>query len=492
MVLLQILGTLALAIWLTLSTSISASVLNRPWCEWETAHFNIYTDLRHNDATQIANELLEFHYAANVLLSADTTRQTDVNIIIFRNAREFRRELKQTKFIGLMQPSLQEHKILLTTNLRDRAYTKIPFHEYTHHLIKQRIELPIPRWLEEGLAQYLETMVIENDTVEIGKIKRRRILNSLSAIKDLPWSEVLSLDLSHEDTPELSVKYDIAFGLIHYLIHGSQSSEFKPYERIVHLLNDVNLGTNATAKYLNLVNLDQSELFQALYKHFSKPQDLFTYTFTLPEKTVSFRDCLDGIDRDLLIVRSVIKFNLERANDILQRIERQFPGDHRVLSLLAEVHRHDAQLAIDYAKSAYRTKPDSLATNLALANAYVQLCVSADSQQCTDLLKQAETHYRKVLSIDHTRVDAAFGLGSVYLHRGRAGEALNYLRVAYKHSPWSVRVNLQLGEAHRQLGKLRAAEKYIMIAAKWDVNEQRRNLASKLLAQIQQQLENGQ
>lgn len=465
-------------------------MLNRSWCEWATEHFNLYTDLPPNDALQIANDLLKFHYAAGDLLSDNTMRQTDVNIIIFRNAREFRRELKQTKFIGLMQPSLQEHKILLTSNLRDRAYTKIPFHEYTHHLIKLRIELPIPRWLEEGLAQYFETVVIDNNTVEIGQIKRRRILNSLSATKELSWSEVLSLDLSHQNTPELSVKYDVALGLIHYLVHNTESSEIEPNERIVQLLNEVNLGTNALEKFLDLVNLEQAELFDALYKHFSKPQDLFIRSFTVPLKDVSFRDCLDEIDRDLLIARSVLQFNLERANDILQRIERQYPGDYRVLSLLAEVHRYDAELAINYAKAAYRTKPDSYLSNLALANAYVQLCVASDSHSCSDLLKQAETHYRKVLSIDHTRVDAAFGLGSVYLHRGRAGEALNYLRVAYKHSPWSVRVNLQLGEAYRQLGKLRAAEKYIMIAAHWDVNEQRRNLAAKLLGQIQQQLKN--
>ena len=479
----------ALVVWLLPSTSLSASVLNRSWCEWETEHFTLYTDLRHKDAQRIANDLFEFHYAANVLLSNSTTRETDVTVIIFRNVREFRREFKQSKFIGLMQPSLQGHQIILTTNLRDRAYTKIPFHEYAHHLIKLRIEQPVPRWLEEGLAQYFETMVINRDAVEIGEIQRRGILNSLAVAKELPWAELLTLDLSHEKTAELSIKYDVAMGLVHFLVHGNIESEFEPNDRIVQWLNNINRGADALSDFLDLVGLGQEELFDALHTHFSQPQELFTYSTTPPSQQASFQDCLDEIDRHLLIARSVFKFNLERADDILQRVERQYPGDFRVLSLLSEVHRHDTQLAFKYAKAAYRTKPDSRVTNLALANAYVQLCVTNHAPPCNDHLIKAETHYRNVLSIDHTRIDAAFGLGSVYLHRGRPGDAINFLRVAHKRTPWSARVNLQLGEAYRQLGELRAAERYVAIAAQWDDNEHRRNLASKLLTQIKQQLE---
>ena len=464
--------------------------MNRSWCEWETEHFTLYTDLRHKDALRIANDLLEFHYAANVLLSNDTSRETNVNIVIFRNAREFRRELNQSKFIGLMQPSLQEHQILLTTNLRDRAYTKTPFHEYTHHLIKLRIEQPVPRWLEEGLAQYFETIVIDKDSVEIGKVQRRRLLNSLAATKALPWVERLTLDLSHEKTPELSMKYDVSLGLVHFLVHGDIESEFAPNDRIVQWLTNINRGADALSEFLELVGLEQDELFDALHSHFSRPQDTFTLRNSTQTQKASFQDCLDEVDRHLLIARSVFKFNLKRADEILQRVELRFPGDFRVLSLLSEVHRHDTQLAFKYAQEAFRTKPNSYMTNFALANAFVQLCVANHSQPCDDHLDRAETHYRNALSIDHTRVDAAFGLGSVYLHRGRAGDAINYLRVAHKQTPWSARINLQLGEAYRQLGELRAAVRHVTIAAQWDDNEHRRDLASKLLTQIKHQLEN--
>lgn len=465
-------------------------MLNRPWCEWETEHFSLFTDLREKDAQQISNDLLEFHYASNVLLSSKAIRDTKINVIIFRNAREFRRELKQNKFIGLMQPSFQQHQLLLTTNLKDRDYTEIPFHEYAHHLIKIRIERPITRWLEEGIAQYLASMTIKDLTVEVGQIQRRRILNSLAATKDLPWPEVLKLDLSHEKTPELAVKYDVSLGLIHYLVHGTLASELEPKQRIVHLLNDVSNGARSINKFLELVGLKQSELFDALNQHFANTQELLTFDFPPPQQHVEFQDCLNEVDRHLLIARSVLSFNLERASKILQRIERQYPGNFEVLALLSEVHRHDAQIGLKYAEAAYRTKPDSPVTNLALANAYVRLCVDDPSLACNDNLKQAETHYRKVLTFDHSRVDAAFGLGSVYLHRGRTGDALNFLRVAQKQTPWSPRVNLQLGEAYRQMGEFSKAKQYLTIAAEWDENEDRRKVASKLLTQVKKQLDN--
>lgn len=446
--------------------------------------------MRDKDAEQISNDLLEFHYASIVLLSSNAIRSTKINITIFRNAREFRRELKQNKFAGLMQPSFQQHQLLLTANLRDREYTEIPFHEYAHHLIKVRIERPIARWFEEGLAQYLATMNIKDHSVEVGEIQRRRVLNSLAATKDLPWLDTLSLDLSHDQTPELAVKYDVALGLVHYLVHGTFDTELEPKQRIVQLFHAVNKGANAFDRFLELVGLKQSELFDGLQRHFSKTQELLTYKIPVPQQQVKFRDCLDDVDRHLLIARSVLSFNRNRASDILQQIERQYPGDYRVLALLSEVHRHDAAVALKYAETAYRTRPDSPVTNLALANAYVRLCAEDPSQPCIGHLTQAETHYRKVLEFDHRRVDAAFGLGSVYLHRGRTGEALNYLRVAQKQTPWSPRVNLQLGEAYRQLGEFRKAERYLAITAEWDQNEDRRKVALKLLDQVRKQLDN--
>lgn len=472
------------------SIPLSASVLNRSWCEWETEHFSLYSDMRAKDAEQISNDLLEFHYASNILFSSSATRTTKINIIIFRNAREFRRELKQNKFAGLMQPSFQQHQLLLTANIRDRDYTEIPFHEYAHHLIKIRIERPIARWFEEGLAQYLGTMTIHEHKVEVGKVQRRRILNSLAATKERPWSDTLSMDLSHDETPELAVKYDVALGLVHYLIHGTFETELEPMQRIVQIFHAVNKGANAFDKFLDLVGLHQSDLSDTLHRHFSQTQELLTFKIPAPQQQVTFRDCLNDVDRHLLLARSVLSFNRNRASEILQQIERHYPGDYRVLALLSEVHRHDAEIALKYAETAYRTRPDSPVTNLALANAYVRLCAEDPSQLCIGHLKKAETHYRKVLAFDHSRVDAAFGLGSVYLHRGRTGEALNYLRVAQKQTPWSPRVNLQLGEAYRQLGEFRKAERYLAITAEWDENEDRRNVASKLLDQVQKQLNN--
>ena len=463
-------------------------MLNRQWCEWETEHFSLFTDLREKDAAQISKDLLAFHYASNVLLSTGTARDTKIEIIIFRNAREFRRELKQNRFIGLMQPSFQEHQLLLSTNLRDHNYTEIPFHEYAHHQIKIRVERPVSRWLEEGLAQYLATTVIDKQLVTIGQIQRRRMLNSLASVKDLPWSEILAWNLSHEKTAELSAKYDVALGLIHFLVHGTQATGLEPTERIVQLLEGVNGGTMAIDQFLDLVGLEQNELFDALYDHFSKAKTLLTYKFPLPEKQVSFQDCLNEIDRHLLIARSIVRFNLERAYEILQRVERQYPGDFRVLSLLSEVFRQEPQTALKYAEAAYRTKPDSAVTNLALANVLVQLCADNQSDGCNAHLDEAETHYRKAMTYDHSHVDAAFGLGSVFLYRGRAGEALNFLRVAQKQIPWSARIYLQLGEAYRQLGNLSKAKTNLEIAVEWDENEDRKNMAVALLAQIKQQL----
>ena len=93
-------------------------------------------------------------------------------------------------------------------------------------------------------------------------------------------------------------------------------------------------------------------------------------------------------------------------------------------------------------------------------------------------------HYRVALQVDPERVDAAFGLGVSYLHSGQPGDAVNYLRVAFRRAPWAPRVNYYLGEAYRLSGNNRKAEIHLRKTLNWDRSAGWRELAKLALGKL--------
>jgi predicted Zn-dependent protease len=83
---------------------------------------------------------------------------------------------------------------------------------------------------------------------------------------------------------------------------------------------------------------------------------------------------------------------------------------------------------------------------------------------------------RAALRRDPTQQDAIFTLGLAYLYSGRAGDALNYLRIAHDRQPWTPALNFFLGETYRLIGDTRA-EEYLQRARRWSPTELWRRLA---------------
>ncbi|MCY4143729.1 MAG: DUF1570 domain-containing protein [Gammaproteobacteria bacterium] len=422
--------------------------------------------------------------APNALQGSSTT------IVLFRNSREFVRELKLSKFIGIMQPSFQEHKLLLAANVRRKHYTHVPFHEYAHYIIRSRLERPAPRWLEEGLAQYFSTLkLLGTGQASVGAVDRRRVLVSFLETKQNKWEDILDFDIIHSDAEDLRVQYDAAWALVHYLVHGiPATNEEHPFDRINALLERANSGENAISAYMSIAQMDEKALDNTLYDYLTVDQPEIRFAFDGAGVSVQENDCLDLVDRYMLLADSLAEFNVDRAHYILARLNRLRPNNYAVLAALSEVTRSDAELSKGYADQAYRLNPDVAETNVTKASALIRLCVELQDSSCNTLLSDAQKLYRRALQIDHLRVDAAFGLGILYLNEGRAGDAKNYLRVAHKHAPWSARVNFHLGETYRQLGDYEKASIYMRIAKHWETDEKRLEGMRDILALVEKEL----
>lgn len=475
-------------ICLSLGVPTHASMLSRDWCEYETPFFTVYTDMIEKDAMYTAEELLSFHHATSMFFAPDAIEGTSLSIVLFRYPREFAREFNQSKFVGVMQPSFQEHLLLLAAVSNGNEYMEVAFHEYAHFIIRSRLHRPIPRWMEEGLAQYLATLQIESPGVaSIGELSRRRVLVSFLETKHQDWNEILDVDIMNTDALDLQPQYDVALGLVHYLVHGTQQSKTEhSLQKINMLLERVNAGEDAFQAYLAIAQTNEEDLEGKLYDYLTEDQEPIHFLFDEHTETVADRGCLNRVDKHLLLANSISDFNVKRSEDILTRLNRARPNNYRVLAALSNITRRKTELSREYASQAYQINPNVAETNIAMARSLIRVCVKVQDETCNQLLSAARSLYARALELDPHRVDAAFGLGILYLNEGKATDALEYLLVSHKHAPWSARANFHLGEAFRQLGQLEKAADHLRIAAHWETDEFRKENMLEVLALVEE------
>ena len=77
---------------------------------------------------------------------------------------------------GVFQPAPHTHHIALRIDeSRANRYRSV-FHEYFHLLTT--LNLPhVPRWLDEGLPEFWENVVIREDMVEVGRSAQHHLVH---------------------------------------------------------------------------------------------------------------------------------------------------------------------------------------------------------------------------------------------------------------------------------------------------------------------------
>ena len=463
--------------------------MTRSWCEYNTPYFTVYSDLRERTALRIAGEMLKFHHATSEFLKPIAREGTSTKIVLFRSPKEFAREVGQSKFVGIMQPSFLEHKLILAVNARERDRMQLPFHEYSHYIIRTRLERPAPRWLEEGLAQYLSTMKISGDSkATVGELHRKKVLVSFLESKHRDWNELLHFDVMHSEADDLVVQYEVAWALVHFLIHSSTSESTHPFERINALIEQTNQGRDSIESYMEIAQTSEAKLDSELYEYLLSDQDLIDFEFDYSEATVEVNDCLDTADKHLLLADAIADFNSERAQYILVRLLRKYSDDHRVHAALSRVTRENTEESLAHAEQAHQMSPDSAETSIVLASALIRSCLESQGESCNELLQEAQSLFEKAMAIDEGRVDAAFGLGILLNNSGKAEEAIEYLQLAHEYAPWSARVHFHLGETYRQLGRYEEAIDHLTIAANWETDLKRKEGIQQVLTLVESML----
>ena len=471
----------ACVVLLALPNAAHADIRLDRWCEIATPDFRLLTDLPPRRAIRLADSLTRFKIAAETLVPRrKSPAPPPLRIVAMRRGRDFREVFAAKKMAGFMQSGLERHTLAFGPDPGTGAITETAFHEYTHYLMRSRQGLNIPVWYEEGFASFLSTMRFSDTAVTIGAapLQNFRRLN----VRKLSVAELVgerhSLNWGRHDLTRLYAK---AWLFVHMLELGDAVG-LPPYrERLPRLLALTDAGV-AAPQALHLALGAGPAALERQVRRYGGRRALPTRRLAIETRpTESFAPhCLTALEAAYELGAAAAARNPAFAARRLTEVVAAQPRHADAWAALSGARQNLAE-ARQAARRALAVDASHVLANTRMAELKVAECRGMGTDECLDVWEASARHYRRALDGRADAVDAAYGLGVVYLNTGQAGNAVNYLRVAWRRAPWAPRVNFYLGEAYRLTGDDARARVHLRKAMNWDPDARWRERAALAL-----------
>lgn len=347
------------------------------WYKASSDHFVIYAEDSEKDIRRFAESLERYHKAMEFLTQRKSEKPSPSNrvtVFVVGSQRDIR-ELAGTdsRYIaGFYTPRAGGSKAFvqdITWNRKETSFSMIVLlHEYAHHFLISSSPFAMPRWLNEGSAEFFASAAFDNDgSVSIGRPAQHRGYELFNE-KDVSVDELLDYSLYEKRKGK---RYDAFYGrswlLFHYLhFNEERKGQLARYQReIIEGANPVDAARTAFGDF---------EQLQKDIDRYLKQRRMMSYTLKpewLPIGDITVTALSDGEAEMMPVrIRSQRGVDEELAQEILaeaREIAARYAGDPGVMTALAEAE-FDAgndDLAIAAADKAISVDP-------ARANAYVQ------------------------------------------------------------------------------------------------------------------------
>jgi len=222
----------SLLVVLTCAASASRGATFDPqgWVEARTSHFVLYSDAGRERAEEIATSLETFRSVfARLAPELELRSPTPTRILAFRDAESFapyktQADRGEARVLGQFLSYRDGNYLTVNSDPRYLGAFAVTFHEYVHYLV--RFNFPqVPRWFNEGLAEYYSTFAVEGAAAVVGRPVGRHV--RWLAQNELGLREVLSRSQQLEETAAADRDgrfYASSWGLVHYLLSGGRES----------------------------------------------------------------------------------------------------------------------------------------------------------------------------------------------------------------------------------------------------------------------------
>lgn len=189
----------------------------RDWQEISSENFRIHSVLGEERTVELLRHLEVMRATLGDANDASTYESPVPTIILAVDDHEDYVSIGAPDFsAGYFISSLRENAILIQ-DTPNSSGIQIILHEYSHYLNKQSGQIRLPRWFEEGNAEYLSHSRVTDRAFEYA-IAPRSHLSTLNFATWLPLTRILRVDdVTALPEDEAALFYSQSWLLVHYL-----------------------------------------------------------------------------------------------------------------------------------------------------------------------------------------------------------------------------------------------------------------------------------
>jgi len=232
------------AVFRSLAALLALLAAAPAWAEWYEAssdHFVIYANDKEADLRKFAENLERYH-SAMAFLTGQTVEKPSpsnrVTIFVVGDQRDMRALTGGNRYVGgFYIPRAGGSRAFVQDIRNTKGYphfsTIVMLHEYAHHFLISSSRFPMPRWWNEGAAEFFAAATFKDDgSLLIGRAAQHRGAE-LAYADPVHVRELLDPALYEK---ERGKGYDAFYGkswlLYHYLIFSKErAGQLTQYER---------------------------------------------------------------------------------------------------------------------------------------------------------------------------------------------------------------------------------------------------------------------
>ncbi|MEP6901705.1 MAG: tetratricopeptide repeat protein [Actinomycetota bacterium] len=226
------------AVLATASFNVSAK---DEWLRVQSKNFQLIGNAGEKDLRRVATKLEQFRFVFTQLFpKMKFNSPIPTRVVVFKDEKSFKLFKPAEWVAGYFQPSDDINYIALSTEGEKEDTFRVIFHEYTHFLIDNSLgRSNIPPWFNEGIAEYYEQFLIENDQkVTLGGLSEGH-LYLLQQNKFIPFENFFGIDyysLHRQTKQSAQLFYAQSWALLHYLMLGNNGAKKPELTKFVDLL----------------------------------------------------------------------------------------------------------------------------------------------------------------------------------------------------------------------------------------------------------------
>ncbi|WP_420910675.1 hypothetical protein [Qipengyuania spongiae] len=327
--------------------AVSAGPVQAQWYEASSDHFVIYAEDQEKDVRVFAENLEKYHAAISMVSGRSIEPPSPSNrltIFVVGSQRDIRKlaRTKDQALAGFYLPRAGASRAFVQ-DIRNRSNgypdfsTVILLHEYAHHFLMSSSRHALPRWMNEGGAEFLASTIFNKDgSIQIGRPAKHRA-GELTYASEVSVHELLDPELYENRRRQgYDAFYGMSWALYHYLVFNpDRKGQLGEYAALV----TKGLASMAAAeKAFGDIDTLQEEV-----ERYLKQRRMQTYNIAaeaISYNPIRLRELPDG-EAEMMDVRIVSQRGVSRDEAIellpdARKTAERYPDDPGVLTALAE------------------------------------------------------------------------------------------------------------------------------------------------------------